>query len=558
MKKIFELCSRYIVPYNKLVVIYISLCILLSFKTLAMPYITGNFIDYLVGDSNVANIVSYCIIFTLFTISGLIFGFISNRLYIKLQTTIAYDMNKSFLTHMQKIPLSFYKGQDTATLNQRINSDSNTVVSFCISLFQNIFANLITIFLGIIVVASFDVTIAGIIALFPPCYYFAYQKCKRLLFVRGFELKESQAEYFGKLYEQISYVKQIKLFSLFSSFPNRLGNAFGKTMKSAFRYQEATYAFSTLDTIISLVAQIFFFFYCGAQVIAGQMSIGNFTIISSYFSMMMAATKFFFSLGKSVQDTKISCDRLLELETIPNEQVGNVILKHINSIEVSALSLLENHKAILADINAHFQSGRIYTIEGPNGAGKSSLINVIAGLYGSKFEGDVIFDGLSMSTVDMYYIRNKKMSIAEQNPTLFQDTVRYNIVLDSKEYDEEKFQQLVHVLGLQDFFESLPNGIDMPLGENAATISGGEKQKISLLRALMKDFDILLLDEPTSALDAKSIHDLMNYLTSIKLGKIIIIVTHDQAVSHLADETIYLKEGHRVVDNTYEIDGSCD
>lgn len=127
---------------------------------------------------------------------------------------------------------------------------------------------------------------------------------------------------------------------------------------------------------------------------------------------------------------------------------------------------------------------------------------------------------------------------------VFDDTIRYNIYLDSVHNDTVIGNKLISILYLRGLFDKLEKGVDTPIDNRFITLSGGEKQKITLMRALVHNPSIILLDEPTSALDKDSIDDLKKYLTSIKKNRIIIISTHDKNIVDLADVTINLDKGH--------------
>lgn len=539
MKKAFLLCKPYILSHKIAMSLYIFLSFLLIFQSLATPYISGNFIDVLILGGDTSIVFAYCGLFALFALSGQILTYFSNRLHIKIQTTISYELNRNLLQHLQKVRLTYFHDKDSSILNQRINSDSNTLVAFCVSFFQNVSINLFTLILAVIVVGVFDALIALVLAVLIPCYLLVYKKFKKILFESGYDLKKTQSEYFGKLYEQLAFIKQVKIFSLFSIFTDRLNNTFNSTLNAALRYQKASFQFSALDTAIFSVAQMFLFIYGGIRVIEGKLSVGNFTIISSYFSMMLSSVRYFFSLGKTLQDTEVSCNRLFQILDVPIEKIGEQRFSKIDSIELKHVSISFQKKSVLSDTSLVFRKGNTYIIKGANGAGKSTLINIILGLYADEFEGDILFNGMPISYVNMYDLRKEHIGVSEQEPILFEDTIRYNFEL-GRTVDNNLLLRLFDILDMGSFLSSLPNGMETIIGEKSANLSGGEKQKIALVRALIKNPDVLILDEPTSALDSVCTANLISYLKSIQKDKIIILITHDYRLEESTDTIVSL------------------
>lgn len=141
MKKAFLLCKPYILSHKVAMSLYILLSFLLIFQSLATPYISGNFIDVLILGGDKSIVFAYCGLFALFALSGQVLTYFSNRLHIKIQTTISYELNRNLLQHLQRVRLTYFHDKDSSILNQRINSDSNTLVTFCVSFFQNVSIN---------------------------------------------------------------------------------------------------------------------------------------------------------------------------------------------------------------------------------------------------------------------------------------------------------------------------------------------------------------------------------------------------------------------------------
>lgn len=293
MKKILMFCKKYMKQYRRYLYLYFFFCITLSFLSLAIPYISGNYIDYLVSGKNVSDLQQYCMLYIIIAAFSIVMGYMNNKLYISLQTRMGFQLNRDVISHIQHLPLSYIEKHDTAYLNQQISADANSLTTFCINILQNVVINLITILLSFIVVFCFSPTISISIFILIPSYFLVYRFLKKILFSRSYDFKESQSAFFSKLYEQLAYIKQLKLNAICTEFIFRLNTAFDKLFHCTHRYQNISYAFTGLDSFILAIAHVFLFLYGGYQVIIENLTVGQFTIISTYFGIMINSTRFF-------------------------------------------------------------------------------------------------------------------------------------------------------------------------------------------------------------------------------------------------------------------------
>lgn len=165
MGNIFGLCKKYLKKNIRLLILYGILCLCSSFFAMISPYLSGNFIDCLVVIQSSKMIYRYCILFILIAVFSQILGYLVNRLFTKLQTKLAFEFNKDMISHVQKLPLSYISKQDMAYLNQRINNDTNMLMTFCISILQGIIINSLklTACIFLLIYYSFYITILLII-----------------------------------------------------------------------------------------------------------------------------------------------------------------------------------------------------------------------------------------------------------------------------------------------------------------------------------------------------------------------------------------------------------
>ena len=526
MRNIFTFCKRYLIIYKWRLFFYAAISITVSIGGLISPYIIGDFIDQLLTAEDMGFIYRYFILFAVINAATLGLGYISSRILVRIQTCMGYELNRDFIQRMQFAPLSFTSKQDTAYLNQRISADSNALISFCIGVIQGVLVNTVIIAVTVGLMFMFHSVLAGILVINGLIYAVFYALCRKMLYRVNLEYQEASSTFFAKLYEQLSNIRFVKLHSLFDYFISRLNRGFAGLLNSALKQQRVTYIFNGLDRLVYIVAHMLMLLIGGREIIAGRLTIGRFIIISGFFGMLLGAMRYFFNLGQNIQQSMVAYNRLRELEEAEPEPNGHRRLMEVQEIRLEDVSFGYGDKPVLERVNLHLTRGQIYAILGPNGAGKSTLIDIIAGLQAGNYTGRVLYNGYE--DVDMYHLRSHLLGATEQEPTLLADTIEYNLSLGQlDDFDRQATEKLAKMLGLDTYLEALPEGYNTQINENAANISGGEKQKLCLMRILQKDSDVLILDEPTSALDVASKEALWRHLNEIKQDKIIIIITHD-------------------------------
>lgn len=541
MVSIFKMCRKYLIKNKYCVIWYGFLCLTSSIFSMISPYISGNFIDYLIVADDISKIYQYCFVFFgLFVINQLI-GYIVNRVYIKMQTQMGYELNSDVIRHIQRLPVSFLKKQNMAYLNQRVNNDSNQLITFCINIVQGILINSLKLLFSISLLVQFSSNITLLFVAIIGAYALSYKILKKILFEAQFILTEAQTNYFSKLFEQFDNILFVKMQAIYESFLSRLKREFQNILKVSLQYQKISYLFSSLDSLVMSLAQIGIFIMGGALVIRGKLSVGQLTIMLSYFGIMMEASRYFFSLTKTIQDNKVAYTRLKQILDLESDENAGVELKNIGQIRLKNIMFYYGKKCIFRDISLEFKKGKIYSIIGKNGIGKSTLVDLIIGFYNREYEGEIYYDDLSLDQIDVYKTRKMCFGICEQEPVLLADTVKYNVSMNGEGgIDLKRLFYIAKKINLYSFIESLPQKLESTIEEKNSNLSGGEKQKLSIMRTFYKNSPVIILDEPTSALDEESIRCLQAYLNEIKKDKIIILISHNSDFISISDEIVDL------------------
>lgn len=565
MRYIFSFCRPYLKKQRGKLILLVGLFIVVSLTSLVIPLITSYFINWLEGKwpasdlpfshflsehifiigevGSTSYIWNFALLLAAFALFEFIISYIVERLYIKVQMRSGYALNADAIRHVQNVHFGFVQGKNTAFLNQQINNDANSTVIFCITVLQNIISNVLSLVIPLLFVTALLPWLGAAMLALNVIYFVLYNVFKKPVYKADYEFMDEQATFFSKLDTQLSNVKFIQTQGIAKSFISRLDASIKKLLGKALRSQRAEYGFTGSDLIVKTAGSIIVFLLAGAAVFNKSIDggIGAFTAISTYFAMSLSATQYFFGLGKQIQSNRVSCDRLAKIFAENEQTNGEIFPDDISSIECRGVSFGYDDEKIFEHLDLRLNKGGIYALAGENGSGKSTLINLILGLFIDKYEGGVFYDGVPVESLDMRAIRRAFVGVSEQEPMLLEDTLRFNLTLEEgAELNEAELEPLCAMLHLDDYLTSLPKGLDTVINESSSNLSGGEKQKLSILRALLKKPKLLVLDEPTSAMDRESRESLISYLNEHRDEMIVLLSTHDKELLDICSEVIRL------------------
>lgn len=531
-------CGRYLKEHSLLIIVYSLLAIASKAIGIVTPYITGNFFNGLIYSADMGFVYKYCMVLAGLTLISLVLGYIITRLYIYLQMTMGAGYNLDVLKHLQKVPLSSLERQDLVKLNQQINTDTNGLIIFCLGLANSFLVNLLTLIIVFAICYSINPLITTLFLFYCLFYILTYSLARKKKFKISYAQMEAQNGFFSALFEQLSFIGFIRAQGVEEYFRSRTTKPYRMLYKSTVESQRFGWLLGGIDTLLSLLCQLTLYLVGAAQIIEGAFTIGDFIIFSAYFSMTLSSIRYFYSLGSTYQETLVSYERLKRLEDIPEEVCGTEEPEKIASIRMDGLNFSYGDRVIFDSFSAAFEKGHIYAVAGRNGSGKTTLTRLLLGLYTENVTGGTVsVGGVTLSDIRMESYRQKIVAYSEQEPVLFSGSVKDNIMLGDDNPD--RWARAVELLRIfdADWLLHPPCGPDGNLPEG---LSGGEKQKLSLVRALSKNADVVILDEPTAALDIQSSRTLLEYLKSISMDKIIILITHDAGTLSSCDHVLQM------------------
>lgn len=522
---------------------YIFIMLVLWGVDIVTPYISGLYIDYLVGGIESNLFVVFVIIIAATNLLQMLFRYLQSIVSTKLGSKMSYQISDDIFQKIFYSEYQNYANIDSAYYIDQINKDSYTLVRFFTSNIVNFFLQIATLIMSALIVFHADKLLSMIIISLIPFYIFTFALNKKKMYDAKADAKQKSNEYFSRYSEQINKLSYIKRNVLNDEMHIRLQDSFDKMLHASLHSVSVDYIFMNLNQFVIIIAYLCIVGIGGYKVSTGELSIGYFSIINTYFNMIIRSVSYFLGLAGTFQDTKVSFQRIKKIMDTAEEINGNQMVSNIESISVKNLSICYGNQFILKNCNCEFTKGNLYGIRGQNGGGKTTLLNAIMGIFSGEHSGEIYYNGIKIENLDMLKMRRTNTSYLEQDPILMNMTVNKYLQfgLDVNDDVLRKQQQLLKLWDITYL-------LNKDMNENGSNFSGGEKQKLSMVRTLSKDSSIILLDEPTSALDKHSISCLMSVLEDLKQKAIVIMISHDPSVLAQCDEVfdIFQIQNNRV------------
>ncbi|WP_300409383.1 ABC transporter ATP-binding protein [Lagierella sp.] len=362
---------------------------------------------------------------------------------------------------------------------------------------------------------------------------------KRTQKLRGKALK--QAEYFiSRLRDITNGFEVIKAFNIESKM-KKIGHKEIESneieLKKANTFQVIHEGFGVL---LTLIVYIIIFLFAGYMAKQGTITVGEILATTMLYNSIGNATTYITKLMIMIRGFAGEYKKLNEYIDSNSKFEGYKEFIFNRQLDIRDLSFSYDSKMILNNINLKIEKGKKYAIIGESGSGKSTLAKILLRSI-SGYEGEVLFDGIELKNIEKksFY---KGVSPVTQNVFIFNDSIRNNITLFAK-YPEEEVEKAIKKSGLDKLISTLPEGVDTVIGEYGVDLSGGEKQRISIARCLIKKSDIIIMDEATSSLDKTTATNIEQLL--LDLDKTVIVITHriDPEILSQYEKIFVLKDG---------------
>ena len=549
LKRVFSYLKPYI-PQLILALLSIGLSAVLDMYP---SLLTGRIVDEgLIGRSMPILIKLVVISFFLKIASNLI-GVLQNYMNSWIAQHITYDMRNQMFAHLLKMSNRFFTENNQGDIITRMNDDISGVQQIISNTFASILSNLITLIAALIAMYQRNYILATLALIIVPLFSLPTRMAGKKRWSLTREAQECRDEINGILNETLSVSGQllVKLFTAEDREYERYRQANENMIKLNIKESMAGRWFRMMMSTFTSFGPMLIYLAGGIIMMNydSSLSVGDITVMVSLLSRMYGPVNSLLSIGVEWIRSMANFTRIFEyFDMEPEIQEVKKPLKPFDSngtVNFVNVDFGYNpDRQILKNISFSLPKGKCVALVGPSGSGKSTIVNLIPRLY-DVWNGVVSFDGIDVRKLDLKWLRSQ-IGLVSQETYLFSGTIKDNLLYARPDASMEEMIEACKKANIHDFIAAQPEGYDTMVGNRGLKLSGGEKQRISIARVLLKDPSLMIFDEATSALDTISEDLIQQAIEPLIAERTSILIAHRLSTVLHADEILVIKDGEIV------------
>lgn len=533
-------------PHWKWVVGFLITITIVSSLDSFFTYLGKRIIDDGIVAKNSGVLVNILLIYGLLIIvqAGGVFGFV--YLAGVLGERIRYDLRQKMFNHLQRLSLSYYSRTPVGWIMSRVTSDSDRVSDLVTWGLVDSTWGMMNILTSMVFMLIISWKLALIVlGMLPILLYVAYQFRKRIL--KEFrEVRKSNSKITGAINENITGVRVVKALGREAGNLSEFSTITGDMYRASYRAAWLSALFLPTVQLIAALALGGIVWFGGLQASYGGITIGGIQAFVSYVTFIMWPIQDLARVFAEMQHAIASAERIFSLvdakpEVADRENAidpgtirGDIRFEHVNF-------WYEDEKPILSDFNLHVQPGETIALVGPTGGGKTTIVNLLCRFYEPK-QGQIFIGGRDYIELSLNAIQSR-IGIVLQTPHLFSGSIRDNIRYGRLDATDEEVEEAAHLAGAHDFITRFEKGYNENVGEGGNSLSVGQKQLISLARAVLARPEIFVMDEATSSVDTLTEALIQRGMETLMKGRTSFVIAHRLSTIKRANRILVIEDG---------------
>ena len=555
LKRVFS----YLKPYSGKLLLVLLCIAAASFCSLLPSILTGKIIDEGLVRRDLGALVRYILLSLAVTLGANLIGVVESYINTWIAQHITYDMRNQMYGHLQKMSQRFFTTSRQGDVITRMTSDIDGVQQVITNTFTSILSNVITLVIAMVAMFRKNWVLALIGMVIVPLFTIPTRKAGRTRWKFANESQACNDEINGILNETLSVSGQLlsKLFGREQYEYRRYEEANSRMIRLNIREGMAGRWFRVILSTFTSIGPMLIYLMGGILMIRynQDLTIGDISVLVALLGRMYMPVNSLLNIQVDWMRAMALFSRIfayfdipVEIDNapdavIPDRVEGNVVFDHV-------YFGYEKDRPVLKDVCFELKAGHSIAIVGPSGSGKSTIINLIPRLYDVD-EGRVTFDGIDVRKLDLGFLR-AQVGVVSQETYLFNGSIRENLLYAKADATEAEMEAALKKANIWDFVQNQPQGLDAMVGNRGLKLSGGEKQRLSIARVLLKDPTIFIFDEATSALDSISEQRIQEAIDPIIRSHTSILIAHRLSTILAADEILVVKDGSIVERGTHQ------
>lgn len=548
--------SVYLRPYRWMAIANISCAVLSLSFAFAFPKLTQYVIDVVIRESR-ADMLGPVVL-------GLLGAFLLRDLFNSLriqinnafEQNVIYDMRREVYGKLQRLPPNYFDQRSSGDLMTRVIEDVNAVERVLIDGTEQGTVAILSVAGVLAMLIYMDPTLA-LVAMVPLPLLACGALWYTLTAHKRYRAQRRAASAMNALLmDNLQGVRQIKAFRRENHEDRRFAGRADDLRQGTLRVMRAWSYYNPAMTFATALGTVLVLWIGGGQVLQGEMLLGELVGFLLFLSLFYEPIGRLHSLNQLLQSARAAGERVFDILDTPIERADDKHRKPLQEpvrgeVEYEGVCFsYENHRTVLKDIDLHAQPGEIVALVGPTGAGKSTLVSLLPSFY-QTMRGNVMIDGQNVHDITLESLR-ENIAMVSQEPFLFNGTVRENILYGRLEASEKEMIKAAQAANCHDFIQRLPEGYDTRVGERGVKLSVGEKQRVSIARALLKDAPILILDEATASVDTATERLIQEALERLMKGRTSFVIAHRLSTIKKANQILVLHHGEIIERGTHD------
>lgn len=552
--KIFLRFSKYLRPHWSKVLGMLVCTGVATLMAMASPIITKIMLDTVFPQKN-----GFLLVVLILAGIGLRFLGSANSVWntylsTRMNTGVTFALRTDFYRHLQKLSLSFFDSRGTGEHMFRATQDIGSVVGMVTGTFPSVMQAVFRLTVLLVITLRLDWKLTLVCMTVVPVVWLNSNLFSKKIRELNRTMQEQLSHISTRLQQAISGVRLVKAFGKEQKEAEAYSNDMRASLETQVKSSIVRQMYSASGGLIHVLWSSSVSLYCGFQVINGTLTVGEMMGLTLYVLQLYGPISSFLGTYVSVQRQLVSAERVLEtLDVVPDivDAPHAIALPLRGDIRFEGVRFgYEPDRPVLRGVDFTIPAGSTVALVGSSGIGKTTIASLLLRFY-DPWKGRVCLDGHDLKQLKLQSVKDQ-IGVVLQEPFLDNGTVKDNIRYGKEDATHEEVVGAAEIANAHEFIQSLPEGYDTDIGERGVRLSEGQRQRIALARAIIRDPRILILDEPTSSLDGEAEAKVRKALEESGKARTVLIIAHRLSTILMADRIMLLDDGHIVEEGTHE------